>query len=157
MRDKSLSERGYSYAGKMLQAILASLTTVWAREGRSANPEEWSSEEYQKRPHHHWGHLYTASEVKFNWHTPTEAEVDFALEALHTVAGPAVERLEQLMEPGNPVNKEWRNDFNRYTNLIRAGLAGVAALTVVTEPETAGESVTDIGCVSASSVSIECL
>lgn len=44
MRDKCFSERGYTYAGRMLQAVLASMTAIWTREGRSANPDEWNSE-----------------------------------------------------------------------------------------------------------------
>lgn len=44
MREKCFSEKGYSYTGRLLQAILASLTSIWPREGRSANPEIWNSE-----------------------------------------------------------------------------------------------------------------
>lgn len=145
MRDKCLSERGYTYVGRMLQALLASLTSIWPREGRSASPDDWASEEYQKRPHLHWGEIHTAGDVKLSWHTPTDAEVDFALEALQTVAGPALDRLEELVKDPNPVSKEWRNDFNRYNNLIRNGLAGVASLDVVMPPQEPGERITDVG------------
>lgn len=44
MRDKCLSERGYTYTSRMLQAILVSLTATWARDGRSANADDWHSE-----------------------------------------------------------------------------------------------------------------
>jgi proteasome activator subunit 4 len=93
----------------------------------------------------HWGELHTAGEVKLSWHTPTEEEVNFALEALESVAGPALDKLEQLVEDPNPVTKEWRNDFNRYNNLVRNGLAGVASLTVVLPPQELGQQLTDVG------------
>lgn len=145
MRDKCLSERGYTYVGRVLQALLASLTSIWPREGRSASPDDWASEEYQKRPHLHWGEIHTAGEVKISWHTPTEEEVNFALETLESIAGPALKRLEELVQDTNPVSKEWRNDFNRYNNLVRNGLAGVASLTVVLPPGELGQQVTDVG------------
>lgn len=145
MRDKCLSERGYTYVGRMLQALLASLTSIWPREGRSASPADWASEEYQKRPHMHWGEIHAAGDVTLSWHTPTEEEVNFALEAMQAVAGPALERLEDLVREEKAVSKEWRNDFNRYNNLLRSALTGVASLTVVVPPSEPGEQVTDVG------------
>lgn len=165
MRDKCLSERSYSYGSRMVQALLASLCSIWARDGRSANPEDWRGDgescmfctdkasteaahcqtEYQKRPHQHWGQLLTAAEVKIDWHTPSEAEVDFALEILKTVVDPAVERLEALAGTGQTITKEWRNDFNRYNSLVRGAMAGVSSLTAVTEPAEPGEAISDIG------------
>lgn len=101
--------------------------------------------EYQKRPHQHWGQLLLATEVKVDWHTPTDAEVDFALEILTVVVQPAVERLESLANSSQTVTKEWRNDFNRYNSLVRGAMAGVSSLTAVVEPAEPGEAVSDIG------------
>jgi proteasome activator subunit 4 len=165
MREKCLSERGYTYTSRMVQALLASLSSIWARDGRSANPDDWRSEgrsylskaqshyllithlitEYEKRPLQHWGQLCTATEVKVDWHMPSEQEVDFALEIVTVVIQPAVERLEELSGASKPVNKEWRNDFNRYNSLVRAAMAGVASLTAVIQPAEPGEQLSDIG------------
>lgn len=101
--------------------------------------------EYQKRPHQHWGQLLTATEVKVDWHMPSEAEVEFALEILTVVVEPAIERLEQLAGSNQSVTKEWRNDFNRYNSLVRGAMAGVSSLTAVTEPAEPGEAISDIG------------
>lgn len=38
------SERGYTSAGRILALVLASLTTVWARDYRSVNADVWKSE-----------------------------------------------------------------------------------------------------------------
>lgn len=83
--------------------------------------------------------------MKVDWHTPTEDEVTFAMEILDVVLGPALDCLDQLTTPERPVNKEWRNDFNRYTSLVRSSMAGVAALSIVVPPEDPGQDVTDIG------------
>ena len=71
--------------------------------------------------------------------------MNFALETLDSIAGPALKRLEELVQDTNPVSKEWRNDFNRYNNLVRNGLAGIASLTVVLPPDELGQQVTDVG------------
>lgn len=103
------------------------------------------SADFHKRSHQYWGQLYLATEVKIDWHQPTEKEIDFAMELLREVVGPAVEALEKLAEPDATIDKDWRNDFNRYTNLVRSALTGISSLTTVCEPEEPGERVTDIG------------
>ena len=65
---------------------------------------------------------------------------------------PAIERLEELVEPSKSLNKEWRNDFNRYTNLVRAALAGVASLSVVVTPKEVGQQISDVGYVRSLSI-----
>lgn len=101
--------------------------------------------EYAKRSHQHWGQLCTATEVKVDWHMPTDAEVQFALEILQKVVEPAVERLEAFATSTQVVTKEWRNDFNRYNSLVRGAMAGVSSLTAVIQPEEPGEAISDIG------------
>lgn len=76
---------------------------------------------------------------------PTDDQVNFAIQLLQEIVQPATVELEGLVQAERPLNKEWRNDFNRYTNLVRAGLAGVASLTAIVEPETRGEDISDQG------------
>ena len=101
--------------------------------------------DYSARSHLYWGKEYAAADVKVEWHQPSPAEVDFAMELLDLVVRDTTDKLESIVESSTPVNKDWRNDFNRYTNLIRAGLAGVSALTVPIEPQTPGVESSDVG------------
>lgn len=78
------SERGYTSAGRILALVLASLTTVWARDYRSVNADVWKSEgvhysglsqrmnthhiiyssDWKKHHHEKWGGLFEAKDVK---------------------------------------------------------------------------------------------
>lgn len=162
MRDKCFSERGYTFTARILQALLGSLSSVWPREYRSANPEEWNSQgecfalpvglrayfhfaDYLKRSHLHWGRDYTAAEVKIDWHVPSNGEIEYACEIIQEVVVPAVEKLDELVTSSGSVGKEWRNDFNRYTNLVRAAMTGISTLTGVVDPVRPGIEASDQG------------
>jgi hypothetical protein len=101
--------------------------------------------EYKKRSHQHWGQLYAATDIKIDWHVPTEPEVDFVMEILHEIVAPALDELDKLVDVATPLSKEWRNDFNRHTNLVKSAFSGVSSLTEVVEPENKGQDVTDLG------------
>ena len=64
LRDKALSKRGFSWSGKLLSSVLLTLTHTYPLENKFVNPDEWSSEHFQKNHHRYWGKLYHPDEVK---------------------------------------------------------------------------------------------
>jgi proteasome activator subunit 4 len=83
--DRTLSERGFSGAGRLLTRLMHTLSDVYPAHGRYVNEDEWDSEgacvwgrtrqvaewraaEFNRDHNLHWGRLYEAKDVKINWH-----------------------------------------------------------------------------------------
>jgi len=130
------TERGYSFAARLVQRLLLSLINVYPSEQRFVNRDEWQSEEMTKRSHKYWGKVYLAKEVDITWHEPTEGEIGFALEILDRIVSPRLDKIEALQESGMQRDKVWSNDFCR--SLTVARLAYMAVNAMVQEPEKGG-------------------
>ncbi|KAK7694364.1 hypothetical protein QCA50_001550 [Cerrena zonata] len=125
---KTLAKRGYSSSAKLVSSTLLTLTHTYPLENKFVNPDEWLSDEFRASHHKHWGRLYKHDEAKITWHVPNAEEIDFALEIFREVVEPALDTLEQLVEPGHTIDAIWRNDFCRYLNFVRHAFAGVPTL-----------------------------
>lgn len=109
------NERGYSGVGRMLSRLLFTLTATYIVESRFVNPRQWGDPYFQRSHHHSWGKQYTtAKDVEVQWHTPTDAEIQFALEIIKQIVEPIMQDLQQLTEvPLESRDSVWRNDFCR--------------------------------------------
>lgn len=125
------AERGYMLSAKLIQRLIFSLVSIYPKEQRFVNPDEWNSPEFQRNSHRAWGKLYTFSQVHIDWHTPSDAEIAMALDVLRTVVRPALSALEKLQSE-SVRDKAWYNDFCRHLLLVRFSYAAFAALA---EPE----------------------
>ena len=122
------SERGFSFAAKLVQKVISSLTSIYPREQRFVNPDTWENEAFSKRSHLFWGKMYEDKAVKIDWHVPTDAEVEMALELLDRIVIPAMDKVEALQADGLTRDKAWSNDFCRYLMVVRMALIGMPSL-----------------------------
>lgn len=108
-----------------------------------------STADWKKHHHEKWGSLYEAKDAVVEWHTPTEPEIDFALELLRDVVVPALDTLEGLIAgmKGSTVAPSpiWTNDFCRFCNLVRSALSGIPSLIWLGTPEVLGQVASDAG------------
>ncbi|KAF5337122.1 hypothetical protein D9611_003196 [Ephemerocybe angulata] len=128
LHDKTFAKRGYSWTGKLISSLLLTLTHTYPLENKFVNPAEWTSEDFQKQHHLHWGKRYKPDEVTVAWHVPDDEEVDFALEIFKKLIEPTLVLLEDLLKPDTPRNATWRNDFCRHLTIVRNAFAGIPTL-----------------------------
>ncbi|KAN0063131.1 Proteasome activator BLM10 [Thecaphora frezii] len=138
------TERGYSFAARLVQRVIATLVTIYPLEQRFVNADLWESSEFAKRSHLHWGRLYKSSEVKISWYQPSADAIDFALEVIDKVVQPALDALEDLLREGRVRDKVWSNDFCRNLMLVRFALAGMPGL-IEEDNAGGGEAAIDVG------------
>ncbi|CAA7258799.1 unnamed protein product [Cyclocybe aegerita] len=128
LHEKALSKRGYSWTGKLLSSLLLTLSHTYPLENKFINPDEWSSEEFKKSHHRHWGKLFAPHEVTIAWHVPNSRELDFALRIFRELVEPTLTLLEGLLKPGIVRDAIWRSDFCRHLTLVRNIFAGAPTL-----------------------------
>ncbi|KAG6832246.1 hypothetical protein H0H92_004211 [Tricholoma furcatifolium] len=109
---KTYSKRGYSWSGKLLSSTLLTLTHTYPLENRFVNPESW-------------GKLYEPDDVTLSWHSPSEEEIQFAVEIFRVLIEPVISLLEHLIEEDTPRNDIWRNDFCRHLSFVRNAFSGI--------------------------------
>ncbi|KAH9487110.1 Proteasome activator complex subunit 4 [Psilocybe cubensis] len=128
LHEKALSKRGYSWTGKLLSSLLLTLTHTYPLENKFINPHEWTSEEFQRNHHLHWGKVFAPDEVTISWHTPNSQEIQFAIRIFKELVEPTLESLESLLKPGTIRDAIWRSDFCRHLTLVRNAFAGTPTL-----------------------------
>ncbi|KAF8971515.1 hypothetical protein BDZ97DRAFT_1913988 [Flammula alnicola] len=128
LHEKALSKRGYSWTGKLLSSLLLTLTHTYPLENKFINPKEWTSEEFRRNHHHHWGKLFAPDEVTVSWHVPNTQELDFAFRIFKDLVEPALLALETLLQTGVVRDAVWRSDFCRHLTLVRNAFAGTPTL-----------------------------
>ncbi|KAM0792923.1 hypothetical protein ACM66B_002682 [Microbotryomycetes sp. NB124-2] len=147
MLEQCKSERGYSSSGRVLAVVLLSVSHHWVKDYRCVNPQEWLSEEWQKRHHERWGKLYEVKDVQIDWHIPSEAEIDWAVQLLKDVVVPAIDKVEGLLsnEGMQDRSEVWTNEFCRHLSVVRSALSGVPGIVWLGEPAERGQEASDAG------------
>jgi len=142
--DKTQTERGYSFAARLVQRLITSLVGIYPGEQRAWSPEQWDSAEMQARSHLQWGQMCLAKDANLSWHVPSAEEIDFALEILAQVGGQALDTVERLQQPDATRDKVWSNDFCRALTLARSCFMSVANMAEEDE-EGGGAAAMDCG------------
>ena len=80
-----------------------------------------------------WGNFPKPDELTINWHTPNEAEIDFALELFKSQATSAMDSLRSLLDGSSSIKrdgsgKSWSDEVSRDLVLLRLLLAGTSVL-----------------------------
>ena len=80
-----------------------------------------------------WGNFPKPDELTIRWHTPSEAEIDFAIELFRSQAQSAMDSLRSLIDGTSPIKrdgsgKSWSDEVSRDLVLIRLLLAGTSVL-----------------------------
>ncbi|KAF8649879.1 hypothetical protein AX16_005641 [Volvariella volvacea WC 439] len=128
LHDKTFTERGYSWSGRLLSSLLLTLTLVYPLETKLVNPEEWSTEEFRRNHHLYWGKLYKRGEVKIAWHVPNDAEINFVLRIFEELIEPILNTLDGLLAPDVIRDALWRNEFCRHLSFVQNAFAGIPTL-----------------------------
>ncbi|KAG8927367.1 hypothetical protein FRC02_008250 [Tulasnella sp. 418] len=113
LHEKTFSKRGFSWTGNLICSIVLTLTHTYPLENKFVNPDEWESEDFQRNHHKYWGKLYSAKDVKIQWHTASEEELDFAFDIFENLVDPTITLLQSLLDESVPRDAVWRNDFCR--------------------------------------------
>ncbi|KAJ7275353.1 hypothetical protein B0H12DRAFT_1086888 [Mycena haematopus] len=136
LHDKTFSNRGFAWSGKLLSNTLLTLTHTYPSENRFVNPDEWNSPEFRRNHHLYWGKVYKADEVKVSWHVPSAEEIDFTLRIFKELVEPTLDLLLQLLKPGATRNAVWSNEFCRHLSFVTNAFAGIPTLIKeVIDPE----------------------
>ncbi|KAF8078288.1 hypothetical protein FPV67DRAFT_1663041 [Lyophyllum atratum] len=124
--DKTKSERGYTSTGRLITRALHTLGETYPINSRFVNSDEWEDSDFNSDHNIHWGRLYNPEDVVIEWHVPTDDEIAFVLEILDQVLGPAMDKVESLLETTSTWDNVDRNDFCRYLHSCRAVWGGLA-------------------------------
>ncbi|KAJ7785985.1 hypothetical protein B0H16DRAFT_1488812 [Mycena metata] len=128
LHDKTFSNRGFAWSGKLLCNTLLTLTHTYPLENKFVNPDEWNSEEFRRNHHLYWGKVYTAEEVKVSWHVPNLEEIDFAIRIFKELVEPTLDVLLRLLDPGATRNAVWSNEFCRHISFVSNAFSGIPTL-----------------------------
>ncbi|OAD04967.1 hypothetical protein MUCCIDRAFT_139775 [Mucor lusitanicus CBS 277.49] len=123
------SRRGIMWTGKLLRNVLSTLLNVYPKDYRSVVPSLWNDKEYMlKHAHQLWGQPGDPANLEIDWHVPSDAEKNFALEFLAEFLAPAMQRLEELIEQNPANNHQVSNEFCRNLAIVRNCLMGSSAM-----------------------------
>ncbi|KAF7339921.1 Membrane protein [Mycena venus] len=128
LHEKTFSNRGFAWSGKLLSNTLLTLTHTYPLENRFVNPDEWNSQEFRRKHHLYWGKVYKADEVKVSWHVPTVEEIDFTLRLFKELVEPTLNLLLELLKSGVTRNAVWSNEFCRHLSFVTNAFAGIPTL-----------------------------
>ncbi|KAI9483082.1 MAG: hypothetical protein EXX96DRAFT_599664 [Benjaminiella poitrasii] len=129
------SRRGIMWTGKLIRNVLNTTLNTYPKEFRSLNPSQWNDKDFMtKFAHQTWGQPGDPANLEIQWHTPSEAEKDFALEYLDKFLTASTQCLTQLMIDDKRLgrsNHEISNEFCRHLAVLRNCLMGSGTMVAV--------------------------
>ncbi|KAI8373532.1 hypothetical protein EDC96DRAFT_498664 [Choanephora cucurbitarum] len=131
MIQKCRSRRGIMWTGKLVRNILNTVLNIYPKEFKSLNPSLWQNKEWmEKNAHQMWGKPGDPTNLEIQWHTPSEAEKDFALEFLAEFLTPSMNRLKEMMasENASQNSHEVSNEFCRHLAIVRNCVIGSSTM-----------------------------
>jgi proteasome activator subunit 4 len=90
-----------------------------------------------------WGRQVDVNKLDIKWHTPSEAEIDFAIKLFETHAKSAMEGLVALTSSDSPIKREgtgkdWSDEVSRNLVLLRLIISGISVLFDVRHDQVEG-------------------
>lgn len=109
--------------------LLLNLTLIYPVDGALYEPEVFK----RGLDAEDWGRVTKPTELTINWHTPSDAEIELAVELFESQVKTAVERLTNLTGENPAVsrkgkNKEWSDEVSRNLSQLRLIISGIATL-----------------------------
>ncbi|ORY33092.1 putative membrane protein [Naematelia encephala] len=117
MIDSTFSERGWAWTGKIIEKSVSCLTSLYFREMRMLNKDEFNSKDFKNNHTLYWGKLYRAAEIKPDWRVPTQEDISMVFDII-ALADDAVTKLNSLLDNRSPGDKVWSNEFCRAMNVV---------------------------------------
>ncbi|TPX30864.1 hypothetical protein SmJEL517_g05679 [Synchytrium microbalum] len=128
--------RGYKWAGKVLRNLLICLLDTYPMELRSVTPQQWADKEYMANIHKRWG--APNAKIDMEWHIPSPAEIEFAMELIQMFWPSTLDHLQNLINKASTGRntpsmsssgyKDDSNEFARCINLLCNLLMGTCTL-----------------------------
>jgi proteasome activator subunit 4 len=90
-----------------------------------------------------WGRQVDVNKLDIKWHTPSQAEIDFAVKLFETHAKSAMEGLVALTSSDSPIKREgtgkdWSDEVSRNLVLLRLIISGISVLFDVRHDQVEG-------------------
>jgi proteasome activator subunit 4 len=95
-----------------------------------------------------WGRQVDVNKLDIKWHTPNEAEIDFAIKLFETHAKSAMDGLVALTSSDSPIKREgtgkdWSDEVSRNLVLLRLIISGISVLFDVRHDQVEGSDGSD--------------
>lgn len=143
--ERAHSERGYVYTARLMNRLVNKLCSVYPEKAHPLNQNEWNDPKTARNAHRTWGKMYKAREVEYEWHVPTQSELEFALQLVRDFVSPAIAELESMQSVHvEQRDKIWSNDFCRRLSLVRATYEAMAGLLQESDAG-GGQDASDVG------------
>jgi proteasome activator subunit 4 len=117
------------HVSNYIHHLLLNLTLIYPVDGALYEPEVFK----RGLDVEDWGRITKPTELTINWHLPSEAEIEFAVELFESQVKTAIDRLTNLTGETPAVsrkgkNKEWSDEVSRNLSQLRLITSGMAAL-----------------------------
>jgi proteasome activator subunit 4 len=95
-----------------------------------------------------WGRQVDVNKLDIKWHTPSQAEIDFAIKLFETHAKSAMDGLVALTSSESPIKREgtgkdWSDEVSRNLVLLRLIISGISVLFDVRHDQVEGSDASD--------------
>ncbi|KAF9396493.1 hypothetical protein CPC16_001175 [Podila verticillata] len=128
MVDKCQDRHGYKLTGKLLANALKNLLLTYTLDLRSHHKEQWQDEAFMAESHKHWGQLSEPGTEKLNWHTPSQEEINFAIELIDLFHVTSAARLRDLMNSSTFEGKQLSIELCKSMTMVKAFVVGMVTL-----------------------------
>ncbi|CAO3568761.1 unnamed protein product [Mortierella alpina] len=128
MMDKCQDRQGYKLTGKTVVSLLQNLLGIYLLDLRSHDPAQWNDAAFMAESHKHWGTLKESGNDQFNWHVPSQDEINFGIELVETFHLPAMRRARELMTSTMLEGKQLSIEFCKTITTIKAFVTGMVLL-----------------------------
>ncbi|KAG0049518.1 hypothetical protein BGZ83_005704 [Gryganskiella cystojenkinii] len=128
MLEKCQDRRGYKLAAKLMLSSLQSLLFTHVLDIRSHDASQWEDENFMSDSHKHWGTLGEPGCDDLKWHTPSNQEIDFAIDLIETFHNAAMTRARELMTTTLLEGKQLSIEFCKSITNIKAFVTGMVTM-----------------------------
>ncbi|KAF9434968.1 hypothetical protein BGZ76_007123 [Entomortierella beljakovae] len=128
MVEKCHDRRGYKLTAKIMVSALQNLTSIYTMDTRSHDPAKWNDEAFMAESHLHWGELSEAGTEIITWHTPSQEEINFAIQLIETFQIPALTRARELMSISTFESKQMSIELCKAITMIKGFISGMVCL-----------------------------
>ncbi|KAI8988823.1 hypothetical protein BDB01DRAFT_842338 [Pilobolus umbonatus] len=125
------SRRGIMWTGKLIRSTLNTVLNVYPKDFKSLNPSVWNDRQFMTTQSHQvWGQPGDPAQLEIQWHTPSEAEKQFALDYLSRFLTLCMDRLHALMNETSTSQSshDLNNELCRHLAILRNCLMGSATM-----------------------------
>ncbi|KAJ3008563.1 UNVERIFIED_CONTAM: hypothetical protein HDU68_003042 [Siphonaria sp. JEL0065] len=129
------SYRGVKWAAKAIQVAVYNCTAVYPKEFRSFEAARWDDPVFFASSYKKWGEQQQASNFTVDWHTPSEAELIFAIGLVSKYADLTFKTLESLIllsqntpATSSDARRDQSFEFTRWILILKSIIMSIGGL-----------------------------